>query len=284
MSKPAVISRYLSLTTCEAVKNDFGFLINKIRESGFEYDLQIRDDYLNLYYKGNSIGKISYRTDKKAYEVTINRKFLKDSILKHFPLKSGNTSKEPYAVFVLPCKQLHPFFSSNNLDSMSQKVKDVHFQEEIIFEQMLLTDNANRDDLIIIDRQVIDKEHLTKMDLLALKQEAAGKYQFLVLEVKLGNNPELKEDVYKQLKGYVERIDKNFYDYKDCYELNFKQKQGLGLFPGNLNIEIVEGVLGIVVVGGYSGLAKKNISELKANHPDIKVLHIKNEISFNNLI
>lgn len=278
MNKP-VISRYLSPVTYEAVRNNFAFLIDKIKESGFEYGLQIRDDYLNLYYKGNSIGKITYKTGQKVYEIKIHRKFMNDSIVKRF----SPTIVKDYAVFVLPGKQLHPLFSSKNLLSMGQRVKAVQFQEEIVFEQMLLTDNANRDDLIIIDRQVVDRDHDTKMDLLGLKRKEPGKYQFCVIEVKLGNNRELREDVFQQLKGYVERITKNFPQYKKSYELNFIQKQGLGLLPSALRIEIVEGVLGIVVVGGYSGLAERSIAELKAKHPDISVLHMKNKIKFENL-
>jgi len=34
-----------------------------------------------------------------------------------------------------------------------------------------MTDNVNRDDLLIIDRQVIDKVSKTKMDLLTLKRK-----------------------------------------------------------------------------------------------------------------
>lgn len=279
MSKP-VISRFLSDTTYEAVRNDFVFLIDKIKESGFEYGLQIRDNYLNLYYKGNSIGKISYKAGQKVYEIKIHHKFVDDSIVNRF----SPTIVKDYAVFILPGKKLHPLFSSRNLSSMGQRVKTVQFQEEIVFEQMLLTDNVGRKDLIIIDRQIVDRDHDTKMDLLGLKQKEPGRYQFCVIEVKLGNNPELREDVFLQLKGYIERIEKNFPQYKKSYELNVIQKQGLGLLPNDLKVEIVEGVLGIVVVGGYSGLAGKSIADLKAKHPDVRVLHIKNEIRFNNLI
>ena len=186
--KKEVISRYLSPQTYEAVKNDFGFLIGKIKQSGFEYGLQIRDDYLNLYYKGNSLGKISYRKAKRLYEIKIHRKFVEDfeSIIKRF----RGRIKKNYSIFSLDNKQLHPFFSTRNLLLMGQKVKDVQFQEEIVFEQMLLTDNADRGDLIIIDRQIVDRNSDTKIDLLALMKNNAGKYQFCVLEVKLGNNIE----------------------------------------------------------------------------------------------
>ena len=275
--KKKVISRYLSRETYEAVKKDFQFLIEKIKLSGFEYGLQIRDDYLNLYYKGNSLGKISYRKSKKLYKIKTHHKFAEGA---GFTIRRFKHSREKeYILFTLESKQLHPFFSTRNLSLMAQKVKEVQFQEEIVFEQMLLTDNAERNDLIIIDRQVEDRNSSTKMDLLALKRNKAGKYQFCVLEVKLGNNPELKGKVFTQLNGYVERITKNFQQYKKCYEENALQKQELGLLPGGLTIDIVKGVLGFVVVGGYSGLAEQSIRELKERHPNIKVLHINNKIN-----
>ena len=281
--KKMVIKRYLSKETYKAVKRDFQFLIKKIKSSGFEYGLEIRDNYLNLYYRGNSLGKISWRKSKNLYKIEVNRKFLEndkheiEDVFQQFQ----NYRKNEYVFFTLGSKQLHPFFSTRNLLLMGRKVKDVNFQEEIVFEQMLLTDNSDRDDLIIIDRQVVDRNSSTKMDLLTLKRNNAGKYQFCVLEVKLGNNSELKGKVFAQLTGYIERIKKNFQQYKECYDENALQKQGLGLLQNDLKINIVEDVLGFVVVGGYSGLAKQSIKELKAQHPDIKVLHIKNKINLN---
>ena len=66
----------------------------------------------------------------------------------------------------------------------------------------------------------MDKVSKTKMDLLALKRKNVSDYHFCVLEVKLGNNPELQGDVISQLKGYVDRIGNHFDDYRDCYEQN----------------------------------------------------------------
>lgn len=272
-----VIERYLYEETYDAVKRDFGFLINRIKLSGFEYDLQIRKNYLNLYYKGNSIGKISYLEAKNQYKIQICDKFVNglDSMLERF----NKSNKKRYSLFAVEPERLRSFFSVNNLRSMGEKVKEVNFQEEIVFEQMLITDNVNRDDLIIIDRQIMDRSNRTKMDLLSLKRNDAGKYQFCILEVKLGNNAELKDDVFSQLNGYIARIEENFSDYKKCYEENVKQKKGLGLLPDYIKIDIVEGILGYVVVGGYSGLAKQSIEELKSRHPDTKVLHIENAIN-----
>jgi len=46
MSKP-VIRRYLSEEVLKAVTKDFKFLIDKVKALGFEYDLQIRDNFFN---------------------------------------------------------------------------------------------------------------------------------------------------------------------------------------------------------------------------------------------
>ena len=277
--KKTVISRHLSEKTFEAVNRDFQFLVNKVGSSGFEYDLQIRNDYLNLYYKGNSLGKISYLKSKGLYKIEIHYKFVEGmaSAIERFKY----SRKNKYYLFTLKNIELHPFFSTRNLSLMARKVKKVNFQEEIVFEQMLLTDNVNRDDLIIIDRQIADQDSPTKMDLLALKRNSTGKYQFCILEVKLGNNPELKDRVFAQLTGYIKRITKNFPQYKECYEKNVLQKQKLGLLSSDLKIVITKGVLGYVVVGGYSGLAKQSIEKLKAQHPTIKVLTIENKIELN---
>lgn len=274
-----IIKRYFSEDIFNHIKSDFRFLINKIIRSGFEYDLQIRNNYFNLYYKGNSIGKISYSTKTQLYKVEIHNRFINKKIKERFTPKEGT-----YLVFMLRKEQLHPLFSSKNLSSMAQKVKNVKYKEEIAFEQMIMTDNVKRQDLIIIDRQIVDATSRTKMDLLALTQmqKEDNDYQFCVIEVKLGNNPELKGAVSDQLKEYINRISYNFEDYKKCYEKNFAQKQELGLFDApslkSLKINIVPGVQGLVVVLGYSGIAKESIDELKKKDPTIKILHLKNII------
>ena len=240
------IKRYFSEDIFSTIKSDFAFLIKLILQSGFEYDLQIRDKYFSLYYKGNSLGQISFSSKTGLYTVRIHHKFIDQRIKERFTPQEGT----PYLTFILPQKQLHPLFSKANLASMSQKVKTVNFQEEVIFEQMIMTDNVGRKDFIIIDRQIMDNTAKTKMDLLALVKQADNNYQFCVIEVKLGNNPELKGDVINQLKGYKDRIEQHFKEYKDCYEINFKQKQELGLFGRDLNVKIIPGVEGIVVILG----------------------------------
>jgi hypothetical protein len=281
-----VIKRYFSEDIFDEIKSNFGFLIANIIRSGFEYDLQIRDNYFNLYYKGNSLGKIKYNKRNKLYTVNIHSKFVSDKIKARF--NAQERKADSYLRFSLSLEQLKSLYGSKNLLSIARKVKDVNYQEEISFEQMLITDNVNRSDLIIIDRQIREKNTGTKIDLLALKQTKGNSYQFCVIEVKLGNNPELKGKVVGQLKGYMKRISDNFPAYKKCYELNLKQKQQLGLIDKNLTVNIVKGIWGVVVVGGYSGIAEERIKELKKlkqkQHPDIMILPLKNIIDFSRVI
>lgn len=268
-----VIKRYFSEDIFNTIKSDFGFLMEKILQSGFEYDLQIRDNYFSLYYKGNSLGQISFSSKTGLYTVRIHHKFIDQRIKERF-----KPQEDTYLTFIIPKKQLHPLFSHQNLTSMAHRVKKTYSQEEIMFEQMIMTDNVNREDFIIIDRQIMDKTAKTKMDLLALVKKDNSDYQFCVVEVKLGNNPELKGNVIKQLQGYIERIGQNFEVYKKCYELNFRQKQELGLFDKKLHINIIPGVFGVIVILGYSGLAEKSIKKLKEKDPSIRILHLKNII------
>ena len=281
MSKP-VIKRYFSEDIFKSIKADFKFLIDKITRSEFEYDLQIRDNYFNLYYKGNNLGKVSYKKTRQLYEIEIHNKFIDEKIRKKF--KPRSRKRPDYLIFSLSRERLHSLFSSANLLSMGHGVKKVNYQEERILEQVLMTDNVNRSDLIIIDRQVVDTIDQTKMDMLALIQRKGNDYQFCVIEVKLGNNDDLRGKVVKQLKDYIGKIKDNFRDYKKCYEKNFKQKQELGLIDKNLKVNIVEGVSGMVAVVGYSGIAEKRIRELKQKAPDIRILHLKNIIDLSKAI
>ncbi len=274
-----MISRYISDERIfeDIICKDFEFLVDKIKQSGFEYSLEIREDYFNLYYQGNSIGKITFRARNRDYKVGINKKFVDKKMNDRFDgQKSGD-----YVDFFISPKKLQSFFSEANLRFLSQKVRDVNYQEEIAFEQMIMTDNVGRPDFVVIDRQVVDHSSREKIDLLGLKRVSGDNFQFCVLEVKLGKNEELKGAVSGQLKRYVRRVTDHFEEYKQCYEKNFEQKKILGLINSIEKVCIVKPVLGIVVVGGYGGLAEPNIKELRGKDKDIRILHIKNEIDFN---
>lgn len=290
-----IIKRYIKDKYLERLQQDFAFLPGILKNLYGEIDLALRDNYFNLYYRGNSIAKVVFKRDGR-YEVLIHNKFYngtsaaKDKRFKNMLIGADkqdeklNNSDESIAESEQDDKNgtyirldidknlLHPLLQRKYLVDFSSKVKSRNFSEELTLEQMIISDNS-RDDLILIDRQVTDTRLKKRMDLLALKQRQDNQYSFLVIEVKMGSNPELAGKVADQLEGYLSHIEKYFSDYKACYEENYRQKKVFGLIdqPAYQEITIVPGVEGMVVVGGYSGLAAVRINTLIEQHPALNV-------------
>ena len=272
-----IINRYFSSENLDRMKDDFNFLLKMINNKDYrgELDLALRDNYFNLYYKGNSLAKVVF--DKgDPYRISINTKFFSktgaDKDKRFFATKKR---KDTYFEIGLDKKLLHPFFQKKYINQFISNIRKVNYGEEITLEQAIITDNLENKDIIIIDRQIEDKGFKKRMDLLALRQVKNNKneYNFCVIEVKLGNNPELEKKVASQLDEYVSHIDKNFNDYKYCYEKQYEQKIKLNLIfsPKYESIKIVRPVEGLIAVVGYSELAKGQIKQLKSNHPGLKV-------------
>jgi hypothetical protein len=259
------------------IETVFKFLIRKIINSGYEYDLQLRDNYFNLYYRGNNLANVSYCQGGNGYEIKIHHKFVDDEMKKMF----RHREQRRYLIFMIPQKQLRTFFSNRYLNKMCQKIREIYFQEEVTFEQMIMTDNVNREDFIIIDRQVVKSR--MRIDLLALVKKEGADYQFCVIEVKLGKNNEPRKKIIRQLKGYGAFLEEHFDTCKEGYKKNFDQKKYLGLFEKNLYvrnlaINIGSGVLHALVIVGYSGRAEIMIKELKKIDPSIRICQLKNII------
>lgn len=271
------IKRYFSDKNFEKVKHDFRFLLKTIQGTYGEYDFAIRDDCFNLYYKGYSMGMIKPMKDK-TYMVSIHWKFIKGTKADNSKYYKSKKESKKYWKFQLSSENLHPFFQKKHLNEFSSKARNEP-SGEIGFEQAIITDNLHRTDIIIIDRQITDTELKGKrLDLLALKQVSGIKYQFLLLEIKLGNNNELKGKVAKQLESYVKHVEEHFKEYKECYERHFLQKIGLGLIKQPTEIEIVEPVIGEIIVGGYSGIANASIKKLEAAYPHLKIKKLYNAL------
>ncbi|MCK4463578.1 MAG: hypothetical protein KAU58_04640 [Candidatus Omnitrophica bacterium] len=271
------MNRHLSKTNIDRLKNDFDFLILTVKKSYGELDLRLRGDYFNLYYKGNSLAKITFK--KHYYEMSINKKFISNVFNKDPRFQKFDTSKD-YQIFrMTDPKRLKAFFQRKYLNKLCRNIKKVNYGEEIVFEQMLITDNSNRNDLIIIDRQITETSLKRKrLDLLALRKIEGEKYGFLVIEVKLGNNKELKGEVVKQLQGYVNHIKRKevFDNWKESYEKVYFQMRELGLIRGPALLKIIKNIKGIILVGQYSGLAKKNIERLRKKHPGLEIRRLVN--------
>lgn len=267
------MKRYLSPKQFENVANDFEFLFNMIRKSHGELDLRLRDGYFSLYYKGNSLAKVGIK--RNGYVVSTHEKFATEDVFRGDSRFDGKSiTRDNYLEFRLPSNLLHPFFQHKYLKRLGSNIARVGYSEEITFEQMLITDNQNREDFFIIDRQVTETAlRRRRIDLLALRQKSDNQFQFVVIEVKLGNNPDLRKEVAAQLKHYVKHINTHFEDWKAGYGETYRQMKCLGLFklPRYKEIEILPEVEGLVAVGMYSGIASENIAVLRDNFPEINV-------------
>jgi hypothetical protein len=279
MMKKPIIQRYLSEQNFVRLQSDFQFLIKILKSFKGELEFSLRENYFNLYFRGNNAARVMFKPNG-LYHIEIHEKFYPNS------LKTDNrfsdTSSGNYRKIETKSEFLHPLLQKSRLDEIYRKIKKEHYSEELTFEQMLITDNLDREDIILIDRQVTDKLTRRKIDLLALKQTTENRYQFLVLEVKMGNNSELKEKVADQLITYVDHIAEHFSEYKSCYEMHYSQKKMMGLIEQSSwdTIEIMPEVLGMIVVGGYSGIAKDQIEILINHYPKLKVQSFEYKIKY----
>lgn len=153
------------------------------------------------------------------------------------------------------------------MEAITSRIREVNYGEELTFEQMLITDNLDRQEYFIIDRQITDTGlERQRMDILALRKVEGNKYCFEVLELKLGNNNDLKNgNIFAQLEKYTSYIEDNFQEWKDSYEKTYSQLKKTGIFssPKYESVNIVSPVLGKVVVIGYSNIADDYVKALK---------------------
>jgi len=199
-----VIKRYLDTDRFERAKKDLSPLVGLINRSSGEYSLQLRENYFNIYYQGNSLAKVTLNKSG-TYCVIIHEKFLQKII----PNKDGTyavkLNKEflqeleqyskiirkssHYVCFKIEVGKLYQFFQSKNIKRLSARIREVGAGEEITFEQVLITDNPSSKKFIIIDRQVAHYRSKAQIDLLALRRDAEDKaFNFLIIEIKLGKN------------------------------------------------------------------------------------------------
>jgi len=281
------MKRYFNDQKYLKFKKDFLFLFETVRSSVGELDIKLRDNYFNLYYRGNSLAKITFKDDE--YQISIHRKFLREGkgeglIFDNDPRLCGlKKASGDYCVFSIDKALLRPFFQTKYLKKIYGNIRSVNYSEELTFEQMVITDNLNREELFIIDRQVTETALKgRRMDLLALKQISKGenKYSFLLIEIKTGRNPELKKDAGSQLSGYLKHINSHFNEWKSSYERNYEQIKGVNIFdnPKFQKINIVNDTKGLILVFGYSGIAKQQLVELSKSYPGLAYNQITSEL------
>lgn len=263
--------RWIDPKYFDRVLDDCGFLFQRLQDSCGEFDLRIRNNYFNVYYRGNNLAKVDVM--RNGYKISIHKEFA-DPVIDStkFPSTFSNTYREYRA----DGKTLRQLLSRKVMESLASKIKKRNFSEELVLEQMILTDNWDSSELLLLDRQVTGGALGQKqMDLLALAPVDGDqcRCRFLVLEIKLGNNPELAGPVGNQVMNYQRALDSGFAEYRETYEKQFLQLKAMGFFRHWKadRIMIEKPVGACIIVGGYSGFARAKLKQLQSQHPTVKV-------------
>ena len=75
------IKRYFSDDNLKRIKKDFDFLVEIICKSSGEFDFAIRDNYFNIYYKGNSLAKVEPKENKESVDLEKAEELMLDTIM-----------------------------------------------------------------------------------------------------------------------------------------------------------------------------------------------------------
>ena len=251
--------RYIRDDYFKRFLTDFRFLFERAIAEHGEYDIRLRKDYFNVYYQGNSLAMVEVKRD--PYKIKIHSKFA-DGVFD--PKRFASRSEGDSLTYRISAGRLASFFSKTNVKKLARAIALRNYSEEITFEQMLITDNISSKEIVFIDRQVTGGGLGRKtLDLLALVPIGpnSDSYQFLVVEVKLGNNSELSGDVGDQLLRYLACIEEDFDSFAFSYKKQYEQFREMG-FMRHLEhdkIRIERPMMGCVAVGGYSGIARISI-------------------------
>lgn len=211
--------RKLSATFINSLK--FGFLAGITQKVIADSDLtlEIRDNYINLYYKGNSLLKLSESTHE-SYKAYIHTKF-RDGL----DIPSDFVDHETTAKFL---KNI-PLLKENVIMRGKHSL-------EIEYEQMIIRANnfesRNNSEYFIIDRQyVVGKQ---RIDLVGIfwdrnVRRKGQEVDLCFIEVKFALNQDISE-VHNQLKRYYETIEPEAGNIAEESETIFRQKLELGLY------------------------------------------------------
>lgn len=271
------IKRYLSEENLNRLMRERGYLVKNIINSKGELQLCLRDNYFNVYYRGNSLAKVEFKSEDK-YAVGIHKKFVPDTIINDADFSTSfkviaNKDNDTLYYFEIDQPKLRKLLRQKYIEDIKAKIAEVGFKEELEFQHTIVEDNVLNEIYCFIDIQVTDSCFDKKrIDLIALRNVEGNRYRLVIGEVKLGNNKELSDSVYYQVKEYSEHIKKHFNCYRDTYEKQYSQLKQLGLIPAHKSKTIVidDEIEEMIIVGRHLVSAKEQIDILVQKHPDIK--------------
>jgi hypothetical protein len=183
-----------------------------------DLDLQIRTGYLNVYYKGSSLLKLTELASAR-YHVEIHAKFLGSLVLPDI------TDETTAQLFLDAIPRLKEAIITSDKASL-----------EVEYEQLVIRANnlesRTNSEYFIVDRQYVRAG--ARFDLIGVcwPRERRKKHQEIApcfFEIKFALNADIRE-IHDQLKRYYDLIAQNASSFAQEIEHIFKQKLELGLF------------------------------------------------------
>jgi len=182
-------------------------------------DFEIRDGYINIYFKGNSILKLN---ENGTYE--IHKKFVKGTSLSRFVFLSPSDVKNYL----------------NNIPLIKYNVISVKSKRptlEIEYEQLMIrSNNLNKNvnsEIYLTDRQYTDNINNSRFDLSGFFWSRKNRKRnqtvpLIFIEVKYSLNPDIS-DIDKQIDKYYNAVKSNISDIatETKYLKNLKIELGL---------------------------------------------------------
>jgi hypothetical protein len=188
-----------------------------------DLDLHIRDNYLNVYYKGNSLLKLS-ESNEYRYIADIHPKFLGGMSI---PDLTDQGSTDEFIKKIPAIKDNIIHFGKSSL--------------EIEYEQLIIRANnnemRNNTEYFIVDRQYTlgrDRIDLMGMFWPRAKRRQGQIVSPCVIEVKFALNTDISE-VHNQLNRYYQLVKENASEIAEDLELSFRQRLELGLYEQHKN-------------------------------------------------
>lgn len=198
-------SGFLSGIT-ESVKNDS------------DLNLEIRDAYVNVYYKGNSLLKL-VEVNASKYKVNIHKKF-REGIVLPSTLTESTISQFLAAIPLL----------KQNIIKYSKRSLEVEYEQMIIRANNF--ESRSNTEYFIIDRQYTIPEG--RFDLTGIFWEMSRRKRnqevpVCLMEIKFALNSDIRE-VHKQLARYYDAIKLHADEIASEMQVVFQQKIELGLY------------------------------------------------------
>jgi len=211
--------RKLSPSFLNCLKSGFLSAISEYVRRDHDLNLEIRDNYINIYYKGNSLLKLTEAGSQLYYKADIHKKFLQGITM---PLEFTKNSLPEFMKAIPLLKE--------NIGRYGQR------SLELEYEQMLIRANnfepRNNTEYFVVDRQYSVKEG--RFDLTGIHWGRGGRQKnreasVCLMEIKFALNSDIQL-VHEQLARYYEPIRNNAAQIAEEMECIFRQKLALKLY------------------------------------------------------